>query len=549
MTSTSRVHWWTTLALASAVALLLAVFLGPRKSLAVLPRPPGDENVLRVAYVQDLQIDPHRRTFPFTVQNQFILSLWEPLIECDPETGQPQPAAAEGWTWSADRLTLTLKLRHDGRWSNGDPVTAQDFVRAWQRLLRQDMDVAGVLFPLKNAAAFREGKASAAELGVQAVDDFTLRLTLAGIRSTLVTELADPLLSPLHQSTAAVLAGKNFCHQPESLVTNGAFCLEQADDEGFRLRASRQYRDHASVKLAGVAFVRADSLKMARLLVAAGKVDLLGPMPEGRLAALPTERETIEATETTLVVSTLDLNTKRGPLQDLRVRRALALALDRAGSIRAAAPNLMVPAFAWVPDMPGRPAMKILSENPQEARRLLAEAGYGGGRGFPVLRMPVSPSWRAYTYLQDWTDRWYQELGIRTYMAVESDARRMETINTGNYDIIFNGLIATVPDAGDMLAAFTMPGTYNATHWEDAEVSRLLGEADRKTGGERLALLEQVERRVMAAVPTIPMMFEYRRTLLAREVSGWYADPLGRQSLKRLSIQQPPVKSKTKETL
>ncbi len=539
MTPTSRVHWWATLALSSAAALLLAVFLGPRKSLAVLPRPPGDAAVLRVAYVQNLQIDPHHRTFPFPVQNQFILSLWEPLIECDPDTGQAQPAAAEGWVWSEDRLTLTLKLRRDGRWSNGEPVTAGDFVRGWRRLLRQDMDVAGVLFSLKNAAAFHDGKAGAGELGLQAVDDATLRLTLGSIRSTLVTELADPLLSPLHRSTEDVLKQRRYLREPESLVTNGAFCLERADAEGFRLRTSRYYRDRANIKLAGAQFVRTDTLKMARLLVAAGRVDMVGPTPEGRLAALPTERSTTEATETALIVSTLDLNTTRGPLKDLRVRRALSLAMDRAASIRAASPNLMVPAFAWVPDMPGRPGLKILHEDAAEARRLLAEAGYAGGKDFPVLVMPVSPAWRSYTYLQDWTDRWYQELGIRTYMAFENEERRSHAIKTGDYDVMFAGLIATVPDAGDMLAAFTLPGVFNATRWEDPEIARLLGEADRKTGAERLALLEQVERRVMDAVPTIPMTFEYRRTLLAREVTGWYADPLGRQSLKRLAIEQP----------
>ena len=539
MTSTSRVHWWATLALSSAVALMLAVFLGPRQALPVLPRPTGDENVLRVAYLQNLQIDPHRRAFPFPVQNQFILSLWEPLIECDPETGQPQPAAAESWIWSEDRLALTIKLRRDGRWSNGEIVTARDFVRGWQRLLRSEMEVAGVLFPLKNATAFHGGKAKLGELGVVAVDDFTLRLTLAGIRSTLVTELADPLLAPLHVSTGSVLEEKSFLTLPERLVTNGPFSLQRASGEGFRLKRSFTYRDHDKIKLAGIQFVRADTPKMARLLVAAGSVDLMAPMPEGRLGALPTSRGVMEATEMSLSVSTLDLNTTRGPLRDVRVRRALSLAMDRAGSIQAAAPNSMVPAHAWVPDMPGRPGLNILKEDPAEARRLLAEAGFPGGLDFPVLVMPISPSWRAYTYLQGWTDRWYRELGIRTYMAYESDPRRMENLKTGDYDIVYNGLIATVPDAGDMLAAFTMPGMYNASHWEDPEIVKLLGLADRQTGAERLALLEQVERRVMEAVPTIPMMFEHRRTLLADEVVGWYADPLGRQSLKRLSLRTP----------
>lgn len=549
MTPTSRSHWWPALALSGAVALLLAVFLGPRQALPVLSRPAGDENILRVAYVQDLQIDPHRRTFPFPVQNQFILSLWEPLIECDPDTGQPQPAAAESWVWSADRLTLTIKLRADGRWSNGEPVTAHDVVRGWQRLLRQGVEVASVLYPLKNAAAFHDGKVGANELGMQAVDDLTLRLTLGGIRSTWVTELADPLLVPLHKSTAAVLQAKRYLSHPDELVTNGAFCLRRADGEGFRLLASPRYRDAAHTRLAGAQFVRADSLKMARLLVAAGRVDMMAPVPEGRLTPLPTGRATTEATEMALVVSTLDLNTSRGPLKDPRVRRALSLAMDRAGSIRAAEPNLMVPALAWVPDMPGRPGLKILHEDTAEARRLLAEAGYPDGRDFPVLVMPVSPAWRSFTYLQDWTDQWYRELGVRTYMAYGNDAQRAELMKTGDYDVIFNGLIATVPDAGDMLGAFAMPGMYNSTRWEDAEIVRLMGEADRKTGSERLALLEQVERRVMDAVPTIPMVFEYRRTLLASEVGGWYADPLGRQSLRRLSIRSSPEKPAPKASL
>jgi len=255
------------------------------------------------------------------------------------------------------------------------------------------------------------------------------------------------------------------------------------------------------------------------------------------MAALPTDRSVKEVSEMALIVSTLDLNTERGPLRDKRVRRALALAMDRSASLRSPANKALVPAYAWVPDMPGRPALSILREDADEARRLLAEAGYPEGRGFPVLIMPVSPRWRTLTYLQDWTDRWYRELGVRTYLAFENDEVRARRQKQGAYDVVFNGLIATVPDAGDMLAAFTLPGVFNATCWSDPEVNRLLREADRKTGSDRLALLEQVERRVMDAVPTIPMMFERRRTLLATEVEGWYADPLGRQALKRLAIR------------
>jgi len=262
-------------------------------------------------------------------------------------------------------------------------------------------------------------------VGVEAVDDLTLRLTLAEVRSTLVTELADPLLVPWHPATESVLQDKRYLREPGQLASNGAFRLERASKDGFRVVVSPHYRDRAAIRLAGAEFVRVDNLKLGRLLVATGRVDMTAPLPEGTMAALPTDRSVKEVSEMALIVSTLDLNTERGPLRDQRVRRALALAMDRTTSLRSPAHNALVPAYAWVPDMPGRPALSILREDADEARRLLAEAGYPGGRGFPVLTMPVSPRWRTYSYLQDWTDRWYRELGVRTYLAFESDEERL----------------------------------------------------------------------------------------------------------------------------
>ena len=200
-----------------------------------------------------------------------------------------------------------------------------------------------------------------------------------------------------------------------------------------------------------------------------------------------------------------------------------------------------MPAFAWVPDMPGRPGLTLLREDAAEARRLLAEAGYPGGRDFPVLVLPVTPAWDGYNYLQAWTERWYRELGVRTYLAFDTDTDRKQRFASGDYDIFYNGLLATVPDAGDMLMTFALPGVYNATRWESPEVTQLISRAEKKEGAERRALLDQAERIVMDEVPTIPTMFEQRRTLLAIEVGGWYADPLGRQSLKNLSIRTLPV--------
>src|SRR5262245_20309103 len=111
MTTSPRIPWWMAFAMTGAGVLMLAVFLAPRHDLPVLARPEADRDALRIASAAPMALDPQRWFYPVPTQNQLILGLWEPLIECDPETGQPQPAAAESWRWSDDRLTLTVKLR------------------------------------------------------------------------------------------------------------------------------------------------------------------------------------------------------------------------------------------------------------------------------------------------------------------------------------------------------------------------------------------------------------------------------------------------------
>lgn len=542
MTTTPRVHWWISLALLSLGGLMAGIFWGPRRLLPVIPRPLQDQNVLRVAYTQDLLPDPNRRSFPITSQNQFTLSLWEPLVECDPATGQPQPAVAQTWEWSANRKMLTLKLRPDARWSNGDAVTAHDFVRGWLRLLRGPMEVAQTLFPLRNAEAYHRGRIKDPEaVGLHALDDQTLRLELDQVRSTLIAELADPLLAPLHENNEQVLNDNSYFSNPARLVTNGPFQLSEANENGFRLKACEYYHGRSQVRLAGVQFIRVHNPSTATLLLAAGLVDLVSPTPwEER--EMPTNRPMKRETELVLGVSSIDFNVTRGPLRDVRVRQALALALDREGAIGKFDNGQRVPAWSWIPSMPGRPGLTLLKEDATEARRLLAAAGYPGGKGFPILEMslPLQAMWSD-PYPALWTERWFQELGVRTHISYEPPTVRAKRMTaTGDYDVVDGFLIATVPDAGDLLSVFLWPAEYGGTKWSDKEYAGLLNAAGTRTGAERLALLEKAERLVMASVPSVPVLFVRRQALLAAEVRGWYADPLARQSLKRLWLEPSP---------
>ena len=235
----------------------------------------------------------------------------------------------------------------------------------------------------------------------------------------------------------------------------------------------------------------------------------------------------------------MDFNTSRAPLNDVRVRRALAMALDRVGAIQKYDPGHMVPAWSWVPGMPGREGLVLLKEDADEARRLLAEAGFPEGKGFPVMRLAL-PRWmESDPFPSAITERWFQELGITVYLAYESPAKINARLLAGNYDMLYGTLVATVPDAGDLLSEFLLPLDYSSTKWIDRNVISLLIAANTVTGQQRLAILEKAERAIMAAVPSVPIMFERRQIMRGTEVHGWYVDALARQNLKRLWLDPP----------
>ncbi|MBL9218473.1 MAG: peptide ABC transporter substrate-binding protein [Opitutaceae bacterium] len=535
---------WIDLALLAAVTVLAFVFFMPWQGSQPIGRQPQDDQVLRVACSQELVPDPTRRIFPMPPQNQFILSLWEPLMECDPETGEPQPAAAESWNWSENRQVLTIRLRSDARWSNGEPVTAQDFVRSWRSLLRRNASLAQVLFPIKNAELYhRSDNPEAVPLGLEALDPLTLRLELAGTNAAFVASLADPLLSPMHPTSGGVLAARSYRTEPKKLITNGPFRLAGYSTEGPRLLASEHYHGRARVRLAGIQFVQAESLSLAPLLLAAGRADLLSPVSPDEPHPLAASHQLVRHSEPTLALSLWEFNLSRPPLRDARVRRALSLALDRAAAIPAKEANHLVPARAWMPDLPGWRGQILIQEDAAMARRLLAEAGYPGGVGLPVLELLLPIAMKGNPHPDAWCERWFHELGVRTRVTYEARADFSRRVAATDYDLAYQTLIATVPDAGDLLNYFTWPQDAQGTRWVDPELRAKLSQAEAKHGAERLALLQRAEQRVIAEMGVIPLMFYRRESLLSAEVRGWYPDPLARQSLKRLWLESAPVRA------
>ena len=503
---------------------------------AIVHREP---EVLRVAYTGRLDpepqfVSPGQAQFP---RNFLTLSLWEGLVETNPRTGEPVSAMAKSWSLSADRLTLVLELRDDARWTNGDPVVAEDFLRAWRRLLgRRD---AQALFFLAGAAEFARTPTTGFErVGVRAPGPHTLELRLAAPLASVMAELANPLLVPLHATTPAVLDGGVYRDRPAALVTNGPFKLVRINADGLWLERNAQFREAAQVRLSGVRLVQSDTPEIACLQLDAGVVDYFGPLPTGPLDLVPLRPGVVRRQEPVNFVNSIDFNFRRGPLQDERVRRALALALDRAGPIRQFKLDYVRPARGWVPPLAWRLDRELVGEDVAEAKRLLAEAGYGPGKEMPVLWFAMPMAMQGNIFPVMWAERWYRELGVRTYLSYETSPRYRQRLSARDYDIVIGRWIGTAPEAGDLLSVFGQPGGMLTTGWRDETVASWLQAADQTDGAARAELLDKVEQRALASWTAIPALFYFRVTRLSEEVHGWYPDVMARQSARHLWLER-----------
>ncbi|MGH3043254.1 MAG: peptide ABC transporter substrate-binding protein, partial [Gaiellaceae bacterium] len=212
---------------------------------------PAAEQVLRIAWgAEPPSLDPGKATD--TTSSNVILALMDPLVKLDPDTLEPEPSAAD--SWEVDGNVVTFHLNQDATWTNGDPVTAQDYVYSWKRTLSPELaaDYAYQLYGVKGAAEYngceKDCEALADEVAVTAVDDYTLQVELTSEQPWFLGQVSHHSFLPVHQATVEEF-GDNWT-DPENIVTNGPFMLESWDHEAsINMVKNPDYRDAANVSL------------------------------------------------------------------------------------------------------------------------------------------------------------------------------------------------------------------------------------------------------------------------------------------------------------
>lgn len=486
------------------------------------PAPTGP--TLRIAQRNEpATLDPQRATLP---DEFFIIrALGEGLLTPDPAGGAPLPGAAERWEVSPDGLTYTFHLRPDAKWSNGEPVTAQDFARSIQRAVTPGTAApkAALFFPLRGATEYYRGIADIpARLGVAAPDARTLVLALTQPNADFPAIVASGPWIPMHPATVENLRSGDL----SAYVGNGPFILaEWKPNQRITVRKNPHYRDAAAVKLDTIRFLAFDNGDTEERAFRAGQVDVTMAVPFTKLATYRTEQPGLLRQAPLHETRYLVLNTTRPPLDDPRVRRALALALDRTSLVEKIVLSGR-PALNFVPDgLGGYQPQAMIAEDAAEARRLLAEAGFPEGRGFPRLELSAWPV--SIVQLEAIQQMWRRELGLDIALAQREARTHLAALATGDYDLAFMTAIPDYDGVSDLFLRLKAGGPENYARWKNPDYDRLVTEAGQlDSAAARNTAYQSAEKMLLDEMPVIPLYFNAQNFLVQPAVKGWQADRL-----------------------
>lgn len=473
-------------------------------------------------------LDPHLVTgFP---EHRVIKALIEGLVGEHPtQDGQVVPAVAERWEADASARVWTFHLR-EAQWSNGDPVTADDFVYAYRRILNPELGAsyAGMLYGIVNAQAYNEGRLSDFEaVGVKALDAHTLEVRLTGPTPHLPLMLTHYTWFPLHPPTiekhgAFAQRGTGWT-RAENFVGNGPFSLEEwRPNQRIVVRKRANYWDADAVALNGITFYPVQDRQTENRMFETGQIHLTDGLPfnlrdQYRAAQRPEFRE-----EPLFATSYVGLNTLHEGLTDPRVRQALSMVIDREQIIERVTKNGRA-AQAFVPPFIGGYAGDDgVRYDPDAARALLAEAGYPGGVGLPQFEFIIVNADTSRIFAEVLQGMWREELGIEVQLANKEWQVLISEMDSGNFDMFLLSWVGDYLDPATFLKIMRTGDGNNRTGYADPAYDALLDKANQQgTLAARYAVLAEAEARLLAAMPIVPLVWANNLYLADTRVEGW----------------------------
>jgi oligopeptide transport system substrate-binding protein len=473
-------------------------------------------------------------------EHRILSNLFEGLTTADPKDLSPRPGMAASWTVSRDGLVYTFTLR-DARWTDGKPVTAQDFVYAWERILnpKTGAKYAQQLYYLKNGEEYNKGRLTDFGLvGVKALDAKSLRVTLRCPTAYFLDLTSFYTLYPVPR-WAIEAHGKDWV-KPGKIVSNGPFRLVSwVPQKDLVLEKNPQHWDAANVKLQKVVFLPTDDINTAYKQFLAGDSDWLPTLPAAQIESARSRPE--HYVSPYLGTYYFRFNTTKAPVSDLRVRKALSLAVDRESLTRFVTKSGEIPHAGFVPaGLRGYAAVTGAGFDPTTAKKLLADAGYPDGKGFPRLELLYNTSDLHRVITQAVQQMWKEHLGIQVELVNLEWKVYLARQGSLDYQIARAGWIGDYVDPNTFLDLWVTGGGNNQTGWSSKRYDDLIGQAACKLTKpqDRMRTLQEAERLLLEELPILPLFTYVNKGMLSRRVKGWYPNLLDQHPLKHINLER-----------
>lgn len=490
-------------------------------------------------------LDPHLVTG--VPENHIISALVEGLIAYHPTDDlEPEPGVAQSWAANDDFTVWTFKLRDNARWTNGNPVTAHDFVYSWQRILSPDLgaEYAEMLYVLENAEEFHQGRLrDFRQVGVNALDDKTLEVRLAGPTPHFLSMLKHYSFYPVNSKVVEQFGGmtdrQTRWSTLENYVGNGPFRLKQwVTNQVIEVEKNPAYWDAANVKLNGIRFFPVENATTEETMFRNGRLHLTSTVNPDKIATFKKSMPSSLVMAPYLGTYFYRLNTTRKPFDDPRVRRALALAINKELLVQRVTQGGQAPATGFVPQgIPGYQASNAIRFDPDQARSLLAEAGYPGGRGFPRAEILVNTSEAHRKIAEAIQAMWRAQLGIEVGIYNQEWKVYLDSQSKLDYDISRAGWIGDYVHPMTFLDLFTTGNGNNDTGWSNAQYDTLIRQArTARNEGQRLSLMREAEQVLLNDLPIVPIYWYTRTYLKDPRLRGWEPTLLDNHPYKYVSL-------------
>ena len=476
-----------------------------------------------------------------------IVNAFEGLMILN-DKNEAEPAAAESYEVSDDGLVYTFKLRENGKWSDGEPVTANDFYYAWMRGIDKNTaaEYCYQFFYIKNAEKYYNGEVLADEVGLKVLDDYTLEVTLEAPTAYFTQLLAHQTYSPVREDIVSANPD-TWATSPETYIGNGPFKLVQWDmKDQLVFEKNENYWDADNVKLEKLTFKLVTDTTTAYSELKAGNFDVVNSVPPNEIE--PGKGEGVVQIIPKLGTYFFAINVgKQDNLNDdvkkalsnNLVRQAMCLAIDRQEIIDNVGKADQVAAYSFVPlGIPSTDGGEFsdkeyydpqdMESNIEKAKELLKEAGYENGEGLPTIELMYN-SEDSHKYVCQIVQQNLAEVGINVELTNQEWAVFLNTRQNGEYQIARHGWIGDYSDPMTFLDMWVTNGGNNDSGFSNSEYDALIAEAKVETNLEkREELLRKAEDILMDEAPIIPIYFYTTVMAWNDDVEGILVTSLGK---------------------